>query len=217
MTTQRIPARLVRSACGAAILAGLALGTAESLVARQQPAVAWGDLTVPAGRLPEGCALVPVTPARGGAAAAGVPPQGAATSAGAPVFVASPMFPTGMRSNPWIGTDPAVLAALRDQVEGASVQSPADSWWPDRRQSAAATERAAGGVEEGYAALYAHNVAVYAVRLAAGVDRREPLPRNAVDVAVIRIDLGRVAVAVHTDNGPCGKAIVAHLRALRRP
>jgi hypothetical protein len=134
---------------------------------------------------------------------------------GPSTFVGSRVFPKGMRENPWIGADPAVLAALREQVEGASVKSPVDAWWPDRGQSAAALERAAEGIEEGYAATYAHDVSVYAVRFAPGVNRRAPLPRSAIDPAIVRIDLGSIALAVHTDVGACGKAVVDHLRSLQ--
>jgi hypothetical protein len=206
--------RLVRAACGAALAAGLACLALVPLKARQQAGVAWADLTVPAGRLPEGCVLAPGTQSHAGVTAAGASTQGnAATSA--PTFVGSRVFPTGMRENPWMGADAAVLAALRWEVEGLSTQSLPDAWWPDRRQGAAAGEQAVQGIEEGYAAMYAHGVAVYAVRFAPGVERRAPLPSSAVDAATIRLDLGRIGVVVHTDGGSCGKTIVDHLRSLR--
>jgi hypothetical protein len=114
----------------------LAAAATETAWAHGQGGFPLADLTVPADRLPTGCGLSPSPSMR-----TGDNTMRAGSWAGLPIS-----------SNPWIGTDRAIVASI---VERA-VDPPRipDGPPPTPRESARFRLRLADDVEEAYAAVY---------------------------------------------------------------
>jgi hypothetical protein len=184
-----------------AIAMSLAVASAatQSVPAR---VVTLQDLTVPAAHLPAGCALAP---------APSVPAGQNRVRGGMWV---------GLRiaTNPWIGTDPYVIATIRSRMEPSP---PVPDGPPLHRRAAASYFlHIADGVEEAYAAVYAQDerdlVAVYASRLAVAERSGDRLSNKQEfkSAQTTRIDIGPIAVMVSGGAGECSDAIEAYVKSL---
>jgi hypothetical protein len=177
--------------------AGWSLLLASALLAAQQ-----GDpferLTVPAAQLPAGCRLTPQT----------------ITDPGGRVRVGAW---AGLRidSNPWKGTDRALLAAIRQGVD-PPVQVP-DGPPLHPRDLAIFRSKLADGVEQAYAAIYEtedqQQVVVYGVQFAAEATAIEAEMRGLRDRRP-RYRSGRTVVVITSYGSPCAAAVDAHVRAV---
>jgi hypothetical protein len=182
----------------------LAMSVAITVCASQTApprSVTMRDLTLPAERLPAGCALSPAPSVRldGGRVRSGL-------WAG---------FPT----NPWIGTDRRLMASIREIVDGP-VAVP-DGPPPDAKELSRYLLLLADGVEEAYGAVYMQSdadlITVRAMRLAP--DARRPAPAYSGDTRVsrnsgmIRVAIGPI-VAIVTGDGACFQAVGAYLKSL---
>jgi hypothetical protein len=129
------------------LLAGAAL---QAPTGAQQRALDLSALTVPAGKLPSGCALAPLTrPAVDGR-----------------VQVVS-SFPVPIPTNPWHGTDRPILAGIRQRRTGLTPMP--DGPPPAARDARRMFLHLADGISDGYAAFYRSAddqglTAVYALR-----------------------------------------------------
>jgi hypothetical protein len=157
------------------------------------------DLTVPAERLPAGCALSAAPSVRDGNR------------------VTSGLW-AGFPANPWIGTDRQLLASIRELMEGPAPMP--DGPPLDTRQLAGYRLQLADGVEEGYGAVYKHSdsvllTTVHAARFAPGQQpsaRRDfGHPRRSRNPAMITI--GPI-VALVSGDGACFQAVANHLKSL---
>jgi hypothetical protein len=153
------------------------------------------DLTVPPDRLPPGCQLAPPPTTAGGN-------QGAAWWAGLP-----------LPSNPWSGTDQALIVTIRARMGGALQASgpPLDPRAPRPSLPPAAD------VEEAYAAVYlqsaSESIAVYATRTAS--TGKPPQLETAPRVQrVPRIAIGPITAVVSGQRDECSFAIESYLRSL---
>lgn len=154
-------------------------------------AVGLMDLTVPADRLPAGCALSD-TSSRG-------------RWAGLPIT-----------TNPWVGTDPFTVALIRGHLEPLPVVTDPPR---TRREAANFLLQNAEGVEEAYAAVYAEEgatdlIVVLATRMAeraseAARARNRP-PRNR---APARVEIGTIE-AVFLGHGACFDAVAVYVQSL---
>jgi hypothetical protein len=168
-----------------AFLAFIALLTP---VAAQNPprTPAMSSLTLPASRLPEGCALAP----------SGTP-------------FPTQTWPRSTVPNPWIGAERTRLAALRRVVEPWPFRVP-DAFPPPEATQRAMALKAADGVAEGYRALYlesGNEIAVNAIRF-------EGPPEPLFPPRTVQFELGFIRASVAGPMGPCRKAIEAYLGAL---
>jgi hypothetical protein len=179
----------------------------------QRP-VTLADLTVPADRLPAGCALKVIQPGRSeiiSTTASGV--RHVRFFAGT-----SSLQPPGITTNPWNGKDEGAVAWLRQSVDGYNVRLP-DGPPVAGRQAAAMFLRLADGVESAYSATYTatyayeppHDFAVHAVQFAPGVE--SPRRFSYTSDATI-IERGRIRVLFNGDRSPCSNAIATHLKSL---
>jgi hypothetical protein len=169
--------------------------------AAQPRVVTLRDLTLPAERLPGGCALSP---------APSVHLDGSRVRSGLWAE-----FPT----NPWIGTDRRLMASIREMVDGP-VAVP-DGPPLGAKELSRYLVQLADGVEEAYGAVYmqsdANLISVRAIRFAPGEkpwasahssDTR--VPRNP---GMIRVAIGPI-VAIVTGDGECFQAVGAYLKSL---
>jgi hypothetical protein len=131
-------------------------------------------------------------------------PLGCALSA-APVL--------GLPTNPWNVADPAALGSLRRSMGEVPTVTDAPL---TRRDASRYLWLLAEGVEEGYAAVYAHGdperrTIVQAVRFTRrNVDPGRPMkPPN-----VVRFEIGRIVVVVSGDRGECFQSVEAHVKSL---
>ena len=162
--------------------------------------LALADLTVPPGRLPSGCALSPSPTIRIG---------NNQTRTG--LWTGLPIA-----SNPWTGTDRAIVVAILERV----IDPPPLPDGPPlaRAELARFRSRLADDVEEAYAAIYADGdrdlVTVTAVRYTDA--SQVPSRRNAVraNPGSIRLTADRTVLVVSGQDGPCLQAIGAHVREL---
>ena len=189
-----------------------ALGFAQGQPAR---AVTIQELTVPTDRLPDGCTLKFIEPAR----------QEVIAKAGARetfrMIPATPSLqPSSAVSNPWTGTDRRILADLRQRIDGHGAIRFPDAPPLSRTETSAIHLKFADGVEEGYAATYEQanrgDLGVWAVRFTSVTEQnRQPLSawRNGPNALVLDIGLIRVA-QFGPSGGGCALAIQAHLKAL---
>jgi len=171
------------------------------------------DLTVPRDRLPDGCSLKLVEPARrevistmerGGQRVRYIGPTPS-------------MQPAGITANPWMGTDRRILAWLRQRVDGYGELRLLDAPLTKREESALFLQFAEG-LEEGYAATYAqsgaHDLGVHAVRFALTPEKRAVFPVDRPHTLVI--ETGSIRAIVYGDSGPCSTVIDTYLRPLGR-
>ena len=125
-------------------------------------------------------------------------------------------FGLPVRSNPWAGESPKVLADIRTRMFGLS---PMPDGPPDARIAAQIGRTLVEGMS-GYAAFYRQDgarVAVYALRSADPRQwTRSSLPEHddGTGQAFSRFRNGQVAVLVVGDRGPCFTALEQHLRAV---
>ncbi len=150
--------------------------------------VVLADLTVPAERLPEGCALSPS---------------------------AAPLYP--IRTNPWVGTDAPERSMIRERIEGP-VKTPDPPALTRKELTAFRLHLADGVDEAyaaAYTQSARTPIVVYAMKLAdtgAPADwRKTPAPDSP---SITRISLGSIAAIVIGDAGECRAAIAAHLASL---
>ncbi|MFN2444576.1 MAG: hypothetical protein ABR606_03165 [Vicinamibacterales bacterium] len=125
-------------------------------------------------------------------------------------------------ANPWIGTDAPMVATIRERIDGPALVP--DSPPLTTRQRARHRLQLAEGVEEAYAAIYAHGeaeadpIVVYGLRRA---DAQTPAeqsraPRASENPRIIRVAIGSIVAVVHGDGGKCFQAVGAYLRSLAR-
>jgi len=143
------------------------------------------SLTVPASLLPEGCQLKS---------------QGA--------IVSGPRLAT----NPWIGTDPDTLAALRASF--LPVRLPQDALVTTAEQ-ADMLRRLARDVAEGYVALYEQR---WAADLRVSAVRFTSVPERPIDLLagpeIMQREVGTTWIRFGLDHGACARAIATYLRSL---
>jgi hypothetical protein len=158
-------------------------------------AQAMNQLSVPAGQLPTGCALAPSSVPLGDGR----------------VVVSAVSLP--IPTNPWTGTDRALIAAIR----GRMWQPPMSPDGPPLgvREARQYWSRLADGIESGYAAFYdssaGHDsVGVYAVRF----DNEEAIPPRRSGDRHIRIGRTVALVLGGGGAGECHAAIEAYLQSL---
>jgi hypothetical protein len=124
-----------------------------------------------------------------------------------------------IRSNPWIGSDRAVLAQIRTHMYGPGRLPDAP---PDRRTAAAYDGQLVDNVSEGYAAFYRDSgpegIAVYALTFTSNEPLRDPStnPQTSKDRLVSWITLGQTHILVVGDNGRCSDVIHANVQSLAR-
>ena len=158
------------------------------------------DLTVPAERLPAGCALSPSPSVR--------VDQSRLVGRWA-----------GFPTNPWIGTDRQLMASVREIVEGP-VAFP-DGPPLDAKQLFRYLGQLADGVEEAYGAVYmqsdAYPIVVRAIRLAPGEKpsalARPSDARLSRNPGIVRVAIGQI-VAIVSGDGECFQAVGAYLKSL---
>ena len=165
-----------------------------------QPSPILDALTPPESTLAAGCALTPSPSERTG--------DGRVVSGfwdGLPV-----------RSNPWAGENPQVLAEIRTRMFGLT---PMPDGPPDARIAAQIGRTLVEGMS-GYAAFYRQGqarVSVYALRSADPPQWMRPSPVRKDDSAgraIARISSGQVAVLAVGDPGPCFASLERHLRSV---
>jgi hypothetical protein len=148
------------------------------------------DLTVPDGRLPEGCALLPAA--------------------------AAPLYP--IRTNPWVGTDAPIIASIRERIEGPIVVP--DPPALTVKGMSAFRLHLAEGVAEAYAAVYTQaesgSVVVYGVRFTGAEQAVDPASgaRRTRSPRIIRVTIGSIVAMVNGDGGPCFQAVGAYLKSV---
>jgi hypothetical protein len=156
-------------------------------------------LTVPADRLPQGCALAPrsETSDNGRVRAWRLP----------------------FAKNPWIGTDRSFLASIRSLMWSPPLMPDGPPLSPVEAQRY--SRRSADGLEAGYIAFYyskAHqeSLTVYAVRVEDAADIDEVAPRDHLEAQRIRI--GRTVAMVFGGENPgdCLTAVSRYVRSLAR-
>lgn len=178
------------------------LGILSVALLRGAAPITLNDLTVPAERLPDGCALS-ATPSerisgngiRGG-------------------LWAGLRIPT----NPWAGKDRSLIADIRERMDEPSLPL-TDAPLFSPRELARYHLILADGIDEGYAAIYREGtssepVTVYGVRVAASerpdaVGNRRPPP----DGKSTRVVIGQI-VAVVSGRGMCFQAIADYVKSL---
>ena len=192
------------------------LGVVGVSILLQTPAVTLADLTVPADKLPAGCALKVIQPSR--QEAISTTPGGGRLMR---IIVATPSLqPPGITANPWSGTDGKPVAWLRQSVDGYSARLP-DGPPLTERQANAMFLRFAEGVESAYSATYTYttasvypesrDLAVHAVQFAPGVQSSR---RFSYTSDALVIERGRIRAIFKGDRGPCATAIEKHLTSL---
>ena len=148
------------------------------------------DLTVPAERLPVGCALSPAPSLR---------LDGNRVRSG---------LWAGFPANPWVGTDRRLMASIRELIDGPAAVP--DGPPLDAKELSRYLGQLADGLEEAYAAVYmqadANLITVRAVKFVPG---EKPLAR--ARSGTIRI--GSI-VALVTGEGECFQAVGAYLGSL---
>jgi hypothetical protein len=160
------------------------------------PEVTLRDLTVPAERLPRGCALSPAPAARAALAPSVTP----------------------IRENPWIGTDGPTVASIRERIDGPIVATDPPSLTV--KGLGAFRLRLADGVAEAYAAVYtqgdARSVEVYALKFAGATPAADSAggDRMARNPGIIRVTMGSIVAVANGDGGSCFQAVSAHLKSL---
>jgi hypothetical protein len=172
-----------------------------------QPVMNLSALTVPPDRLPPGCMLAPED------RSAANPPQGAAVVAAPPGIMA----PT----NPWVGTDRQIVAAIRQRIEGARPEP--DGPPLDLAAAAAYRLKWADHVVEAYRARYRSGdesaIDVFAVRFddEALASPTPPAGKTRVRLGVAnRLVMGPTVVLVSAvaSNG-CFQRINEYVASLR--
>jgi hypothetical protein len=160
------------------------------------PEVTLRALTVPAERLPPGCALSPTAAVRAALAPAVSP----------------------IRENPWVGTDAPVRAMIRERIDGPVVTP--DPPGLTRKELATFRLHLADGVDEAYAAVYtqaeSRPVVVYAMKLddAARTVNSASDDGTVGNPGIIRVTLGSIVAMATGDGGSCFQAVAAHLKSL---
>jgi hypothetical protein len=197
------------------------LGLAQGAV--PPPPVTMLDLTVPKERLPAGCSLKANDPA---------PSTSLPTSPGVQVVRVTPQLKTwGLPpTNPWVGTDRHILAALRRRVDAAGASplpdadlgirrmpdAPPPTYQQAARDQAAELLAPADGIQEGYAATYsqsgADDLTVAAVRFEQSPGALAPVPAD--KPADQLFAMGLIRVVLHGPSGACGTAVSSYLKAL---
>lgn len=159
------------------------------------------DLTLPAERLPVGCALSPAPSVH--------------LDGGRVRFGLWAGFPT----NPWIGTDRRLMASIRELVDGPAAVP--DGPPLDARELSRYLGQLADGVVEAYGAVYVHSdaelITVRAMKFAPGqqpADRADSGDmRVSRNLRMIRVAIGPI-VAIVTGDGECFRAVGAYLTSL---
>ena len=198
------------------IVVAIAQTTSFAVAQLVPPKLTMQALTVPNDRLPEGCSLKVIEPARR---------EVIATSGLRQTWRSIPptpsMQPAGVIANPWTGTDRRTLADLRQRIDGYGALRFPDAPPLTRREASELQLKFADGVEEGYAATYAQagreDLGVWAVRLAAApATHVGPLSDRRGNPPPAVINIGFIRALVLGSTGGCSSAIQAHLKSLGR-
>lgn len=172
--------------------------------ASQTPArsISMRDLTVPAERLPVGCALAPTPTMRldGGRVRGGLWAE----------------FPT----NPWSGSDRRLTASIRQRVDGPLTI--ADGPPLDASALSRYLGQLADGIEEAYGAVYMQSatdlITVRAVRFAPNERAATGFPSDTTPVSanppLLRVAIGPIVAIVNGSDGPCFRVVSTHLKSL---
>lgn len=160
--------------------------------AQSQAGIAFRELTVPSERLPLGCSLT-----------------------------ASPSIRTadnrvrgglwlGLPNNPWIGSDPVILASVYERV--VDVPAPPDGPPGSSAELAQFRLKLVDDVEEGYAAVYTDGgpylITVSALRYSPSAQPMRPRSNS------LWFASDRVTVAVSGLRSPCWEAVRNHIKEL---
>ena len=194
----------------------ITLGLAGTSVVAQSVApraVTMRDLTVPADRLPNGCSLKVIEPARQETIPAPATRQAVRFIPSGPS-----LQPLGITLNPWTGTDRRILAALRQRVDGYWRVRLPDAPPLTSSEVSAMLLQFAQGVEEGYAATYTlegRDLGVWAVRFAMPQDRPLDFHEDGGRGQNVRvIDIGAIRAVLFGDGVGCATAVETHLKSL---
>lgn len=177
---------------------GLALGLAvfaHAVAAQEPPEVALAELATAKG-LPPDCTLV--------------------NSAPQPFTIGLTIPDIRVPSNPWTGSDRAIVAAVRETVYGAPKLSDAPLMTtPTLRQFLL---RLADGVDEAYVAAYEQKglgrTFVYGLRFAASTQVPSLPAATAKPWIRAQVGAGRLIAAVHGKSGECADALASHMKTL---
>jgi hypothetical protein len=147
------------------------------------------SLTVPADRLPVGCTLR-----------------------------ASDAVEARASTNPWTGTDPLVIATIRERMGHVTLVPDAPR---SRHEAAMFRLQLANGVAEAYAAHYrgtsAEFVTVYAVTFDEPDNSRATETSQTELTGGMRFMAGSSEIVVGGKGSPCYEAVVRHIRAITAP
>ena len=186
------PSTALARVAGTYILLMFATAANEAARGNDQSAFPLADLTVPAERLPTGCGLSPSPRIQTAGLWAGLP----------------------ITSNPWIGTDRAIVASIHESV----IDPPPvpDGPPPTKNELARFRLRLADGVEDAYAAVYTDGgptlITVSALRYADATQLPPSRSSSNVSRGRFRSTFGRTVLAVSGDDGPCRRVVEAHVK-----
>jgi len=160
------------------------------------------ELTVPADRLPAGCALSPAQSVRldGNQMRSGLWAE----------------FP----SNPWAGTERRLIISIRQIIEGPAKVP--DGPPPGSKELSRYLGQLADGVEEAYGAVYLdadeNLIVVRALRFASIETPVTTGEFSGAEVtaspATLRVPIGSIVAVVNGYQGACRRAIEAYLKSL---
>jgi hypothetical protein len=121
-------------------------------------------------------------------------------------------------TNPWVGTDPFVIASIRERVNAPVVP---DGPPMTSRQAARFRLLLAEGIEEAYAAVYVQSeldplVVVYGLRFAQEQEATNfwRATRPTIDPRFVGIAKDQLVILVTGDGGYCFQKVAAHVRTI---
>ena len=165
---------------------------------------ALGDLTVPADRLPAGCA----------------PPPSRVERASGNTFHGDFWAGLPISANPQSSSEPKLIVEVRERLEGPHLIPDAPAL--TAREAARFRIQLADGIDEAYAAIYrpadAHEmVIVYGLRFPDARAAAEfwSAARAAKNPRVTALVSGPIVAAVSGPSGACRDAVAAHVSSLR--
>jgi hypothetical protein len=187
------------------MIKAVALVLSVTIVSGSQPTprrvLSMQELTVPSERLPAGCALAP---------SASIDADGHHVRGG------WSEFPT----NPWIGTDPRLIASIRQLLDGPAAVP--DGPPLDAKALSRYLAQLADGVEEAYGVTYMQSdaglITVRALRFSPGDPSAgrstDGDTRGSRNPAMIRVALGTIVAIVTGASGACFQDVATYLKSL---